>query len=121
MWDNSQMELRSWQKTLDVLQQENVLLKHKVTELLKEGVHTVALEKIEFYLNILLDKDAVLALLRHEIAGYLRDGYKKESPVYGVADATKERLGKDVVKMEQEFQKLKAELTNYVSAMLAAS
>jgi len=120
MSSSNQTELRSWQKRLDILQQENVLLKNKVTELIKEGTDTLVLEKIEFYLSIFLDKDTILALLRHEVAGLQHEIDRNFEPqVQHAVDAKKERLRQDIGKMELEFYKLKTEFTDYIARSAA--
>ena len=65
---NIQYEFRSWKKKLDILQQENILLKNRVADIIKNDVNNSFLEKVEYFFACFLEKDAVLALLRHDVA-----------------------------------------------------
>ena len=72
-----QIELKSWLRKIDILQQENVMLKNKVADVMKNDMDRVAVEKVENYLANFLEKDAILALLRRDIAEEMKKREKK--------------------------------------------
>ena len=60
-------ELGTWQRTLNYILQENICLKNRLAELIKEGMENDLLEQVEYFQNQFLNKDAVIALLRQDI------------------------------------------------------
>jgi len=113
MPSNYQTELKSWLRKLDILRQENVMLKNKVVDILQNDVDQLTLEQVENYLLCFIERDAFLALLRMDVAGELqRAGYYQNEEANDVKHL---RLRRDLAKMEYEFYKLKMDFHSYVS------
>lgn len=117
-----QIELKSWLRKIDILQQENVMLKNKVADVMKNDMDRVAVEKVENYLANFLEKDAILALLRRDIAEEMKKaGYYQNEEESDTNEKKQASLRKDIAQMEFEFYKLKGDFTNYISDMLSAA
>lgn len=98
------------------------MLKNRVAELLKNDVDSSAVERVEYYLASFIEKDAVLALLRRDVANEMKTaGYylKAESPE--VMQQKEASLRKDIAKMEYEFYRLKAEFNDYLAQFTPAA
>ena len=108
-------ELDTWQRTLNFIQQENIHLKNRLAEIIKNGMDDTLLEQVEYFQNQFLNKDAVITLLRQDISmernldGDLR--YKKYQKRH-------DKLRADMGMMEAEFNRLKFDFNNYLSQSL---
>lgn len=111
-----ELEINSWLKKLDVLQQRNVSLKNKLTEVIKNDVDHAVLEHVEYFLNNFINKDAVFALLRYDIAEQLKAANKiDEGKTVEILDSKQKKLRQDILKMEQEFTKLELDFNDYIN------
>lgn len=112
-------EVETWLRTLDYLQQENIFLKNRVADLLQYDLNDAYLDKVEYFHNKFLDKDAVLSLLRHDISE-LCERFQNE--VWDESSSNKAAsLRRDMEKMEAEFSRLKAEFNKYVFDVFLAA
>lgn len=108
-------ELDTWHRTLNYIQQENIHLKNRLSEIIKNGMDDTLLEQVEYFQNQFLNKDAIITLLRQDINiergldGSLpnKKNWKKH-----------DKLRKDMVMMEAEFNKLKFDFNEYLSQSL---
>jgi FtsZ-binding cell division protein ZapB len=102
-------EVNSCLKRLENLQHENIQLKNKIADIIQHDVDGDVLDRIEGFLTSLLNKDAVIALLRYDIA--------EEMKRNGLASCQqiKANYKQDINKMETEFKRLKTDFTNYIS------
>lgn len=110
-------ELNFMLQKLDWMQQENILLKNKVADILKNDIDNTMLERMEFFLNSFLNKDAIFALLRYDIAEYLKLHNQDKSD--HLSKRTKNKLRQDLIKLEQEFRKLKEDFYEFIKQYLA--
>lgn len=114
-------EYRTWLRTLEFLQQENIFLKDRLTDIVKNDISTELLDKAEFFQNSFINKDTVIALLRYEIKEQNRaldEGYNNGNGLNAKIESKQGQLREDINKMESEFSKLKFEFNNYLSAIL---
>ena len=110
-------EIQLWSKALNNLQQENIQMKNRLADLIKgiEDDHT--LDEAESFLNRFISKDAVFALMRHDIAAHLKN--LEECTASGLLLSRKhEVLQSDLLKIENELNKLKLEFEEYISSKL---
>ena len=117
-YENIKQEQMSWLKTLEGLRQENVFLKNRLAEIIKDNVSTEILEKAEQYLAIFIDKDTVISLLRRDIAKL--SAATTANLINGEINKTlleQAKLKYDVERMSKEFTTVK---TNF-NAFLAES
>lgn len=104
MVNQSQQEERyTWLRMLDVIQQENIELKNQLAEMIKNDIGRKSLERAEYYQNEFLNKDTIIALLRHDIVRQNNTEKLKQ-----------EKLRRDMDLMGKEFNRLKTEFSNYL-------
>ncbi len=114
--DYLNQESTAWLRILDRLQEENIDLKKRFSEYIKKGKDGVYLEKLESLHNNLLNKDALLSLLRHEIVDLnelIRKEAKKDNHVNKHLDKRQKKLKDDMKRVEEEFERLKYDFMNY--------
>lgn len=108
-------ELDTWQRTLNYIQQENIYLKNRLAEIIKNGMDDTLLDQVEYFQNQFLNKDAVITLLRQDIA--------TERNLNGELHNSKnlkkhDKLRNDMGMMESEFSRLKFDFNCYLSKSL---
>lgn len=108
-------ELDTWGRTLNYIQQENIHLKTRLAQIIKNGIDDRLLEQVEYFQSQFLNKDAIIALLRQDIA--------KELKLNGeMADEQNqlkhEKLRRDMELMENEFNRLKFDFNSYLTESL---
>lgn len=104
-------EQQMWLRSLDYIQQENIHLKNRLAEMISQDIDPGALEQVEYFQNQFLNKDAIVAILRRDIAA------EKElnGQAYGKKNLKRHyRLRQDIEMMEKEFSKLKFEFNEYL-------
>ena len=108
-------ELGTWQRTLNYILQENIYLKNRLAELIKEGMENDLLEQVEYFQNQFLNKDAVIALLRQDI---VHEQQLNGDLMLPSNTAKHDKLRRDMELMEMEFSRLKFDFNNYLSKSL---
>lgn len=119
-FEQFRQEQDGWLRSLDFLLQENVHMKNRLAEIIKDDEYSKLLEKAEYFQAIFLNKDAVIALLRRDISSQskkydLNEG--KSINVDEVAD-NQRKLRNDIAKMEKEFSSIKFDFNNFLSEVL---
>lgn len=117
-----ELEIGRWQKRLEQLQQENVQLKTKVADIIKDDIDMNTLERMEYFLTSFINKDAVLALLRYDLAEQLKATRKNsDAASTSLIEKKQLKLSQDMTKMEEEFDRLKLDFNTYIESFEAAS
>ena len=106
-------ELETWQRTLNYLQQENIHLKNRLAEIVKNGIDDKMLRQAEYFQNQFLNKDVIIAILKQDVLA------ERDSNRRTVAPGAYEKLREDMAKMETAFAFLKSEFNGYVSKALS--
>jgi hypothetical protein len=101
-------EASGWLKILDSLQQENVRLKNRIADVIRMDVDGNMLDQAELMLSSIINKEAVISLLRRDIVQHLKDIQP------GSAIQKHTNLKEDIGKMQQELQRLTVDLTSYI-------
>ena len=106
-----QEECAGWKRMLELLMHENVGLKTRLAEIVKEskeGHDFVALA--EHYHNTLMREDEIIYLARRDVADLdkllLREVFE-DGILYGEVNRKHKRLRKELLKIEKDFNKLK--------------
>jgi hypothetical protein len=114
---HQQQERQTWLRTLDYIQQETIYLKNQLAEVIKNDIPKSLLEKAEYFQNEFLNKDAVIALLRYDIAK--QNKAADTDPENENKTAKKQdKLRSDMEMMEKEFSRLKFDFNSYLSKVL---
>jgi len=97
-------ERTKWLQTLEQMLQDNIYMKNRLAGIIKDDITAASLEKAEYFHNELLQKDAVIALLRYDI---IKQNKTNLTDVNENAVSRKhEKLRNDMLLMEVEFSKL---------------
>lgn len=113
-------ERETWLRTLDYIQQENVFLKNHLADIIKNDIKPEMLEQVEYFQNQFLNKDAVIALLRYDIANQnkLSENGVEHNGDFVKLQARQGKLRGDMEKMEREFSRLKFQFNSYLAETL---
>lgn len=66
--EQARNECEAWKRLLCIIQEENVRLKTRLSEILEYDVKVEALEKIESFQSRFMKADTIIRLLRNEVA-----------------------------------------------------
>lgn len=113
-----QFEADTWKRLLGFLIEENIHLKNRLSEILKNNFDKKLLEEVENFQNRFMKEDNLVSLLRNDVAEFdklilrevFEDGQLKKEVVRKV-----KTLRRNIENAEAEFSKLKTEFNNYLS------
>lgn len=112
-------ERETWIRTLDYIQQENVFLKNYLADIIKDDIKPDMLEQAEYFQNQFINKDAVIALLRYDIANQNKlSEIGADNGEFAKIQSRQIKLRADMEKMEREFSKLKFQFNTYIAEAL---
>lgn len=110
-------ECDTWKRQLCFMRDENVHLKTRLSEILKDGIVYYLLEEIEFFQNRFTSEDDAIGLLRNEVAEFDKL-LVKEMFVDGITskkvDSKLKGLRNSIAVSERNFTKLKSEFNSYI-------
>jgi len=112
-------ETEAWKKIIGILQQENIIHKNKLAEMLKnhsENNETI-LEKAEQYQSRFLQQDEALRLMFNDINEYekLSEGISSwDKAQLKRINQARNKLRKETRSLEINFSKLRSEFNNYL-------
>lgn len=110
-------ECDTWKRQLCFMREENVHLKTRLSEILKDGIADNLLEEIEFFQSRSTREDDIIGLLRNELAeldkllvrGTFEDGTTKR-----IVDNKMKGLRHSITVSGEDFIKLKSELNSHI-------
>lgn len=110
-------ECDTWKRQLCSMMEENVHLKTRLSEILKDGIADNLLEEMEFFQNRFTTEDDAIGLLRNEVAEVHKilvkemfdDGITKKK-----VDTKMKGLRNSIAVSERNFTKLKSEFNSYI-------
>lgn len=106
-------ERNKWLLALEQMLQGNILMKNRLAEIIKDDITAASLDKAEYFHNELLQKDAVIALLRYDIARQNRLGVTTENE--NAVFQKHEKLRSDMQMMDIEFSRLQHDFNTVFS------
>jgi len=114
---NLKNEIDTWVRALNYIQEENIFLKNRLSEIIKNDVSEAALEQFEYFQNQLINKDTITGLLRHDIADHCRslEDPEQQSVNFSIILNKQDHFRKDINTMEKDFNKLKVEFNRYLA------
>lgn len=113
MREQCRYEVGAWLRTLDYIQQENIYMKNLIAATIKTKNNPEILDRVEYYLNTFLNKEAVVAFLRKDIKQFA-----DMSNGNGLLIQRQRDLRKDMERMEKEFSHLKTEFNSYMQDII---
>lgn len=112
-----QGESESWKRVLRYMSDENILLKYRLSEMLKGKFDMDILNKAEGFQNSFLREDAFIGLLRNDVLEFekqlnqeLNSDHDLNSDILDKQNTIRATLKA----AEKHFNKLKAEFNNYL-------
>jgi hypothetical protein len=111
-------ESDTWKRLLAFMMDENIYLKNRISEILKDRFDTALLEDTEHFQNRFVNEDKLIELLRNEVAEFdkllvneiFEDGHLKKA-----VENKAKHIRKNIKDAEIEFAKLKQDFSNYFS------
>ena len=88
---NRRIEINAWKRSLDYMADENILMKNRISEILRDEFDKSDLPKLEEYHSLILKEEDFLNLIRHNLADLTaphlnstssEEGYSKEDGFY---------------------------------------
>jgi hypothetical protein len=112
-----QYESDTWKRTLGFMIDENIRLKHRITEILKNGFDKNQLEAVEEFQNSFIKEDELIYLMRNEVSEFdkliVREIFEDGQIVNDVYKKLNQ-LRHNITVAEGQFNKLKHEFNHYL-------
>lgn len=111
-------ESDSWKRLLGFIQDENVHLKNRVADILKNDFNKDKLEDVEYFQSRFIKKDEMIRLLQNEVTeldDLLLNQPNGNIEIIKDISRKQKRLGSNIKKSEKQFNKLKAEFNRFLT------
>jgi Txe/YoeB family toxin of Txe-Axe toxin-antitoxin module len=113
-----QYESDTWKRLLAFMMDENVHLKNRLSEVLKDGADDSMLNEMENFQNIFVSEDEQIRLLRKDISELekllVREVFEDGKIIKQVNKKLK-MLRNNIVEAENKFSRLKSDFHSYLS------
>ena len=113
-----QYESDTWKRLLVFMMDENIHLKNRLSEVLKDKFDKNLLVEIEGFQSNFIKKDELIGLLRNDVAGLdklLEREIFEDGKIVNEIERRLKNLRNNIVYAEKQFGKLKLEFNNYLS------
>ena len=108
--------LTLWSQLLRGLLEENTALKTSLADAIRGCAACEQLDRLEDFQTRFIAKDAVIALLRRDLAEIV-SAARNEELLTPEQSAASVKLGRDMLRMKEEIRGMKAEFVAYVQGM----
>jgi glutaredoxin 2 len=115
-----QYETNTWKRSLGLMIEENIHLKNRLTEILKNGFDKKLLEYLEYFQNRFIKEDERIGLIRHDIASIdkiIQDEFWGDHQIVKETNKKMSMLRNIMLHAEKQFNELKLEFDNYILKM----
>jgi regulator of replication initiation timing len=113
-----QYEADTWKRLLGFMIDENIHLKNRLSEILKDRFDKNLLDEVERFQSRFVKEDQMIGLLRNEVAELdkllVREAFEDGSIIKQV-DRKLKKLRDNINNAERQFGKLKTEFNSYLS------
>jgi regulator of replication initiation timing len=113
-----QYEAETWKRLLGFMMDENIHLKNRLSEILKDRFDKNLLEEVEGFQSRFVKEDQMIGLLRNEVVELdkllVREIFEDGSIIKNV-DKKLKNLRNNISNAEKQFGKLKSEFNSYLS------
>jgi hypothetical protein len=113
-----QYESDTWKRLLLFMMDENIYLKNRISELLRNGVDKNLLTEVEAFQNRFIQEDELISLLRNDVAELdkiLEMEKFEDGKLINLAKVKGEKLRNNLVTAEKQLDNLKLEFNNFLS------
>jgi len=112
-----QYESETWKRLLSFMMDENVHLKNRLSEILKNSFDRNLLEEIENFQNRFIKEDSWIGLLRHDVVEFdklLERDISEDGQVAPEINSRLNKLRNNIINADKEFDRLKTEFNSYL-------
>jgi len=113
-----QYETETWKRLLGFMTDENIHLKNRLSEILKNNFDHNLLEEVEIFHGSFLKEDERISLLKNEVTELdkllVREIFE-DGTIMRKVDSKLKRLRNNIKNAEAEFNRLKLNFNNYLS------
>lgn len=117
-----QYESDTWKRLLAFMMDENVHLKNRLSEVLKNGSDTTLLGELENFQNNFVREDELIRLLRKDIAEVdkllVREVFE-DGKIIKHLNKKMKTLRSNITQVEKKFGQLKSDFHSYLSENIA--
>lgn len=115
-----QYEINTWKRLISFMSEENVQLKNRLSEVLKNKFDKNLLEEVEIFYTNIIKEDELFVLLRNEINELdnllVRKVFEEEEEeVMKKFEKKFRRFSNNIKNSEKQFGKLKMNFNNYLT------
>ncbi len=112
-----QSEADTWKRMLAFVMEENVLLKFRLSEIMKEAPELLPLDDLEMFQSLFIEQDRFITFLRNELLEFdkllVRETFE-DGKLYRKLAAHQKSLRKTIRDAEKNFSKLKSDFHEFV-------
>lgn len=113
-----QYESDTWKRLLVFMMDENIHLKNRLSQVLKDKFDKNLLEEVESFQSNFLKEDDLIGLLRNDVAELdkllVREIFE-DGKIIKEIDGRLNKLRNNIITAERQFGKLKSEFNSYLS------
>jgi hypothetical protein len=113
-----QQESEWWKRQLSYLQAENTHLKNRLAEIANQEINKDLLAEAENFQHLFISEDQLIALTKKDVYDFdkwLSKEYLDDGSLLSEITSRQRKLRNEIEILEQKFNKLKFEFTNYVA------
>ena len=113
-----QQESEWWKRQISFLQAENTNLKNRLAEIAAHEIVKDLLADVENFQHLFIREDEMIALTKKDVYDFdkwLANGYVSDNSSLSEITGRQRKLRNEIEILEQKFNKLKFEFTNYVA------
>jgi len=107
-------EIESCKRILNFISNENIYLKERLTEILKEKFDDALLQDLEHFYELFLKKDELINFLRNEVAELEKIIEDLSANIYVTINKL-ETADNNIQVAEKHFHKLRKDFTSYIA------
>lgn len=112
-----QCESDTWKRLLGFMKDENIQLKNRLSEVLKDKFDKSLLVEVEVFQNNFIKEDELVALLRNDVAELdklLVREICEDGKIINKIDIKLKNLRNNIMNAEKQFSKLKSAFNSYL-------
>ena len=112
-----QLESDSWKQSIGYMMEENISLKNRLTEILRNRFNSTLLEQAEYFQNRFIKEDERIGLIRDDVVQIDRSlmmHAEENSEVNSETDDKIKKLRNYILHAQKQFIELKSEFNNYL-------
>ncbi|MDN3655266.1 hypothetical protein QWZ08_06510 [Ferruginibacter paludis] len=119
-----QFEQDTWKRLLGFMMDENIHLKNRIAEILKDNPDRSLLDDVENFQSRFIMEDEMISILRNDIAHIEKlfaEGETSNGKLIAEINNRLQRLREDIALAEFQFNKLKIEFNTYLTQISTLS